>query len=272
METRLNVFFVVFTGIDSMTFDPQRYAMDYHVIGFQECVSEVARYLIAHEGMDIQNPLRMRLLSHLRCFAAQRELSIKSATPSANQTWTPTTPSYPLSQNSYGSPSTLAPPPPPPPLLTARSLQTPPTSTVTSAILPSSSMSSSPATAMYSSSYTSSSNYPYVPNLAPTGSSDIFGEPNIPTSTAGANESLSQLHQQQPNHYVQHQDQNGSTYTDLSSTQRNAVVSIGYSNQYLPNSMSGFGHAPNEHDDPLSAGYNANNKPYRPWGGPEMAY
>lgn len=264
-----------------MTFDPQRYAMDYHVIGFQECVSEVARYLIAHEGMDIQNPLRMRLLSHLRCFVAQRELSMKSPAPSVNQNWTPSTPSYPLPQNGYGTvTSALAPPPPPPPpsLLTPRSIQTPTTSTVTSSILQSS-VSSSPATAMYSSSYTStphSTNYPYVPNLAPTGSSDIFTEPHTPTSLAGAissnesHSSHSQLPQQ--NHYVQHQDQNGSTYTDLSSSQRNAVVSIGYSNQYLPNSMSGFGHTTNEHDDPLSAAYNANNKPYRPWGGPEMAY
>lgn len=269
------------TGIDSMSFDPQRYAMDYHVIGFQECVSEVARYLIAHEGMDIQNPLRMRLLSHLRCFAAQRELSIKSAPTSANQNWTPTTPSYPLTQSGgYGTGGALA-PPPPPPLLTPRSLQTPTTSTVTSSILPSS-VSSSPATAMYSGSYASSpqaSNYPYIPNLAPTGSSDIFAEPQTPTSTAGTiptNESLSshsEMHQsqQQQNHYVQHQDQNGSTYTDLSATQRNTVVSIGYTNQYLPNTMIGFNHTSNEHDDPLSAGYNSN-KPYRPWGGPEMAY
>lgn len=264
-----------------MTFDPQRYAMDYHVIGFQECVSEVARYLIAHEGMDLQNPLRMRLLSHLRCFAAQRELSIKSATPSVAQNWTPPTPSYSLPQSSYSATSSLA-PPPPPPLLTSRSLQTPTTSTITSSSILPSSVSSSPATAMYS-SYTSSphasSNYPYVPNLAPTGSSDIFAEPNTPTSTAGtipSNESLSahsQLHShQQQNHYVQHQDQNGSTYTDLSSAQRNTVVSIGYTNQYLPNSMPGFSHATNEHDDPLSGAYNSNNKPYRPWGGPEMAY
>lgn len=256
-----------FPGLDSMSFDPQRYALDYHVIGFQECVSEVARYLIAHEGMDIQNPLRMRLLSHLRCFAAQRELSMKSAAPAANQNWTPSTPTY---QSGYGATSTLA--PPPPPLLTPRSLQTPTTSTVTSSLLQSS-VSSSPATAMYSSSYASSphaTNYPYVPNLA-TGSSDIFAEPNTPTSTAGAitsNEPLSshpQVHAQQQNHYVQHQDQNGSTYTDLSSTQRNAVVSIGYSNQYA---MGGFVHTANEHEDPLYA----SNKPYRPWGGPEMAY
>lgn len=275
--------FFSLTGIDSMTFDPQRYAMDYHVIGFQECVSEVARYLIAHEGMDIQNPLRMRLLSHLRCFAAQRELSMKSTTPSANQNWTATTPAYPLPQNNYASTTSTLAPPPPPPLLTPRSLQTPTTSTVTSSILPSSSsVSSSPATAMYSSSYAPSPNYPYVPNLAPTGSSDIFAEPHTPTSTAGAvpsNESLSahaqmqthQQQQQQPNQYVQHQDQNGSTYTDLSSSQRNAVVSIGYSNQYNP--MSAFSHTATEHghhDDPLSAAYN--NKPYRPWGGPEMAY
>lgn len=288
-----------------MSFDPQRYAMDYHVIGFQECVSEVARYLIAHEGMDIQNPLRMRLLSHLRCFAAQRELSIKSATAStpvaANQSWTPAAAAsaYPLAQSGYATAAvagTLAPPPPPPhtqsssALLPPRSQQTPTTSTITSSILPSASVVSSgpTATAMYSSSYATSphsSNYPYVPSLAPTTgtSNDLFNqpEPHTPNSSSGTHPSNDTLsadlhhhHHQQHNQYVHHQDQNGTTYTDLSSAQRNTVVSIGYSNQYLPNSMPGFGHhSTSEHDsDPLSAGYNSNNKPYRPWGGPEMAY
>ncbi|UYV81692.1 HEY1 [Cordylochernes scorpioides] len=64
-------------GFDVMTFDPHKYAMDYHAIGFRECASEVARYLVAIEGMDVQDPLRLRLLSHLQCYSAQRELSYK---------------------------------------------------------------------------------------------------------------------------------------------------------------------------------------------------
>lgn len=259
-----------------MAFDPQRYAMDYHVIGFQECVSEVARYLITHEGMDIQNPMRMRLLSHLRCFAAQRELSAKaSVNPTSNQNWSspaaaatvPHASTYPLAQSGYGTSPLVA----SPTILTPRSIPTTLTSSVPSTITSSvpSSSATSTSSAMYSGSYTSSphmSNYPYVPNLIPTASSDIFNESNTSTSTAIAiptNELSLQ------NQYVQHQDQNGSTYTDLS-TQRNALVSIGYSNQYPTNSMSSYGVNPSE-IDPLSGAYNSNNKPYRPWGG-EMAY
>lgn len=60
--------------------------MDYHNIGFRECAAEVARYLVSCEGLDIQDPLRLRLMSHLQCFAAQRELAAKSAN------WYPQTP------------------------------------------------------------------------------------------------------------------------------------------------------------------------------------
>lgn len=65
-------------GLDTFAYDPQRYAMDYHSIGFRECAAEVARYLVSCEGLDIQDPLRLRLMSHLQCFAAQRELAAKS--------------------------------------------------------------------------------------------------------------------------------------------------------------------------------------------------
>lgn len=51
--------------------------MDYHNIGFRECATEVARYLVTIEGMDIQDPLRLRLMSHLQCFLTQRELASK---------------------------------------------------------------------------------------------------------------------------------------------------------------------------------------------------
>ncbi|XP_038207842.1 hairy/enhancer-of-split related with YRPW motif protein, partial [Zerene cesonia] len=44
-------------GLDTLAYDPQRYAMDYHSIGFRECAAEVARYLVSCEGLDIQDPL-----------------------------------------------------------------------------------------------------------------------------------------------------------------------------------------------------------------------
>lgn len=49
-------------------------------MGFRECVAEVIRYLERIEGLDVQNPLRLRLTSHLQCCAAQRELASKQAT------------------------------------------------------------------------------------------------------------------------------------------------------------------------------------------------
>ncbi|XP_045481596.1 hairy/enhancer-of-split related with YRPW motif protein 1 [Harmonia axyridis] len=87
-------------GIDSFAYDPHKYAMDYHGMGFRECVAEVVRYLERIEGLDVQNPLRLRLTSHLQCCAAQRELASKQATTSP---W------------GYGS---TQPYPPPPPLNT----------------------------------------------------------------------------------------------------------------------------------------------------------
>ncbi|XP_023230710.1 hairy/enhancer-of-split related with YRPW motif protein-like [Centruroides sculpturatus] len=86
-------------GFDALTFDPHKFAMDYHNIGFRECASEVARYLVAIEGMDLQDPLRLRLMSHLQCYAAQRELALKSAS----------------AHNPWNSPSTFGTIPPPAP-------------------------------------------------------------------------------------------------------------------------------------------------------------
>lgn len=81
-------------GFDAFSFDPHKFAMDYHSIGFRECASEVARYLVASEGMDLQDPMRLRMMSHLQCYAAQRELALKSSAHAS--VWNPsafTTPS-----------------------------------------------------------------------------------------------------------------------------------------------------------------------------------
>lgn len=87
--------FINILGFDALSFDPHKFAMDYHSIGFRECASEVARYLVAIEGMDLQDPLRVRLMSHLQCYSAQRELSLKS---SVHNPWNPSTFSTPLPQ------------------------------------------------------------------------------------------------------------------------------------------------------------------------------
>ena len=59
------------SGVDALSYDTNKIALDYHSIGFRECSSEVARYLVAVEGLDLQDPLRLRLLSHLQCYVTQ---------------------------------------------------------------------------------------------------------------------------------------------------------------------------------------------------------
>ncbi|XP_018328639.1 hairy/enhancer-of-split related with YRPW motif protein [Agrilus planipennis] len=82
-------------GLDALAYDPHKYAMDYHGMGFRECVAEVIRYLERIEGLDVQNPLRLRLTSHLQCCAAQRELASKQAAAAATSPWTYGTTQYP---------------------------------------------------------------------------------------------------------------------------------------------------------------------------------
>ncbi|KAL8568448.1 hypothetical protein ACOMHN_064331 [Nucella lapillus] len=80
-------------GITSYNCDPHTVAMDYRYVGFRECAAEVARYLVAVEGMDLQDPLRMRMLSHLQCYSAQREAAAKTSTlqsvPAPPPSWPP---------------------------------------------------------------------------------------------------------------------------------------------------------------------------------------
>ncbi|NP_001158467.1 hairy/enhancer-of-split related with YRPW motif 1-like [Saccoglossus kowalevskii] len=59
--------------------DAHAYAMDYRALGFRECAAEVARYLVTVEGLDIQDPLRLRLMSHLQCYSAQQEAQRRQA-------------------------------------------------------------------------------------------------------------------------------------------------------------------------------------------------
>jgi YRPW motif-containing protein len=100
--------------------DTAALAMDYRSVGFRECAAEVARYLVSVEGMDVQDPLRMRLMSHLQCYSAQRDAASKASLQSF-QPWTPnynanpyaTTapPSFAMSPPSTGSSGSGIPPP-----------------------------------------------------------------------------------------------------------------------------------------------------------------
>jgi YRPW motif-containing protein len=59
--------------------DTAALAMDYRTMGFRECAAEVARYTVTMEGMDLHDPLRLRLLGHLQCYCSQRESAAKAA-------------------------------------------------------------------------------------------------------------------------------------------------------------------------------------------------
>ncbi|XP_076326080.1 hairy/enhancer-of-split related with YRPW motif protein-like isoform X2 [Tachypleus tridentatus] len=93
-------------GFDAFSFDPHKYAADYHSLGFRECATEVARYLVAIEGLDLQDPLRLRLMSHLQCYSAQRELVMKPS--GSHNPWNPSA--------SFGSVPPPTPQHPPPPV------------------------------------------------------------------------------------------------------------------------------------------------------------
>ncbi|KAK3602666.1 hypothetical protein CHS0354_024988 [Potamilus streckersoni] len=67
-------------GINGYNYpDPHALALDYRAVGFRECAAEVARYLVTVEGIDLQDPMRLRLLSHLQCYSAQREAAAKAS-------------------------------------------------------------------------------------------------------------------------------------------------------------------------------------------------
>lgn len=268
--------FYLFSG----AYDPQTFAMNYHIVGIRECASEVARYLITHEGMNIEDPLRVRLMSHLQGFVTQREISVKSTqgavSGAVSPSWSPHHASYhslPHHQGTYAS--AVAPP-------------LPPTPTHITSVTPH--HPSMYHQSGYASTQLSNSNgYSYIPNLPTAIPTSTVGSgltdpitSTTTTSTIQSDGSLLTEHSQQhvhqhQQHYSHHEDQNGQTYIDISSNiHRNTAASIGYGNpQYPTASAQGYGNNNgNGVDNSTSAtSYNNNNKPYRPWGtGPEMAY
>lgn len=226
--------------------------MDYHIIGFRECASEVARYLVTIEGMDIQDPLRLRLMSHLQCFVAQRELSAKtSATGVSTSNWS----------NSYQ------------PNYSTQGYQTYPG---TSPITPNQQQHNQQQNA-FNSSYMStsgSSSSTYITPQSPEYSSSGYGSTANSSATSAANTSSASNNASTtspaPNQTAtSEQQQQGESqqpiYTDLSNT-NDRLLNLG-------GSYHNYGHANQLYGSANNNGYNNNNnsKPYRPWH-PEMAY
>jgi hairy and enhancer of split related with YRPW motif len=222
--------------------------MEYHIIGFRECASEVARYLVTIEGMDIQDPLRLRLMSHLQCFVAQRELSAKSsATGVSSSNWSNGyQPNYPAqSYQAYPGASPITP-----------HQQT-----------QQNSFNSSYMSASGSSSYLtpqspeySSSGYGTTANSSASSAANTSATNNTSTTSPGPTHTpASDQQQQQP-------DSQQPIYTDLSN-QNDRLLNLGGSygyQQYGPASNNGYVNNNNNNN-------NNNSKPYRPWH-PEMAY
>ncbi|KAG5681772.1 hypothetical protein PVAND_011180 [Polypedilum vanderplanki] len=252
-------------GIDSMAFDPQRFAMDYHIIGFRECASEVARYLVTIEGMDIQDPLRLRLMSHLQCFVAQRELSAKSSTATMSGTsWNTYQPNYPPTQSYQTYPTT---PVTPTTHHHQNSSQHHNSFNSSSSYMPSSSyLGSSHSILPQSPEYSSSSGYGSTQtsnntssntnvNTSSNSASNNSSTSPAPHTVTSTNDSTQENQQQQP------------IYTDLSNSNDRLQLSLngnyhyGNANQLYANSGNNNGYNNN----------NNNSKPYRPWH-PEMAY
>ncbi|KAL2101919.1 hypothetical protein ACEWY4_003680 [Coilia grayii] len=67
-------------------FNAHSVAMDYRSLGFRECLAEAARYLSIVEGLDVSDPLQVRLVSHLSSYAPQREVP---ASGLGHTTWGP---------------------------------------------------------------------------------------------------------------------------------------------------------------------------------------
>lgn len=207
--------------------------MDYHIIGFRECVAEVARYLVSIEGMDVQDPLRLRLMSHLQCFLTQRELSSKAnASPawshssSYQSAYAPHSSTYYHQNYAPQSASSSAPYIPqvatiPPHDQTAHQV---------------------PPHALHASAYATS---------ATASAHDLY------SSQHDASSGNPQSQQQQQS---QSADQSNPTYTDISNLRGGYGNGAGYS---VSTSSHGYSSTSNSYN-------NNSSKPYRPWGA-EMA-
>ncbi|KAK7788469.1 hypothetical protein R5R35_001775 [Gryllus longicercus] len=230
--------------MDALAYDPHKFAMDYHNIGFRECAAEVARYLVTVEGMDIQDPLRLRLMSHLQCFAAQRELATKQATAAAAAAapW-----------GSYGAPAPGGPPPPPPPAGAPQPFHAP-----------------SPAAAGLHPQATaaagdggSSGLHPPPPAFDVAASSQCSNAtpPSTAVTSSAASSAQSRLAQGQPP---------PSALTPLASPAYPAAQYHMNLNAF-PAAPAGLGHHLQQGGAYGPAGASAQRTPYRPWGA-ELAY
>lgn len=253
--------------------ESQRIAVDSYMMGFRECATEMAlevsRYLVTIEGMDIQDPLKMRLLSHLEYYAQQRAAAVASSHwPSSHAT--PTVPSASAYQPNCTSPSAayhIYPPtapvyPTPAPMASVRSHQQPITQTTVTATIHHETNDASKAQ-----SATISINH---------------SQPQSPQETTQTHEQQQQqMHQQQQQQQQHHtyttesQGYETTTYLELTAANHQRGHHLGYGNTLAASAASAYHHQGYGPSAPTSGNYGAvavnNARPYRPWGA-EMAY
>lgn len=59
--------------------------LDYGIMGFRECATEIAHFLSNLEGVDVKEPLKLRMIGHLENMVAQKELAINAAMAANSQ-------------------------------------------------------------------------------------------------------------------------------------------------------------------------------------------
>ncbi len=104
----LTMFLPLVPGVNGYNIDTAALAMDYRSVGFREAAAEVARYLVAVEGLELQDPMRLRLLSHLQCYSTQREAAAKASFQTSS--WNPMASHSQYNPSAMSSLATHAPP------------------------------------------------------------------------------------------------------------------------------------------------------------------
>lgn len=253
--------FFFLTGMDTPLshHESQRIAMDSYMMGFRECATEMAlevsRYLVTIEGMDIQDPLKLRLMSHLEYYAQQRAAAV------ANSHW-PTSHATSAAGASAYQPNCTSP--------TAYHIYPP-----TAPVYP------TPASIRPHTQTTVTATIHHETNDASKATISInHSQPQSPQEAAQSNEQQQQqMHQQQQQHHTYTTESQGyetTTYLELTAANHQRGHHLGYGNSLASSSAaSAYHHQGYGPSAPTPGNYGPvavnNARPYRPWGA-EMAY
>lgn len=247
--------------------ESQRIAVDSYMMGFRECAAEMAievsRYLVTIEGMDIQDPMKLRLMTHLEYFSQQRAAAVASSHwPTSHATSTPASAggyqpncTSPSSYHIYPPAAPVYPPP-------VRSHQQPITQTTVTATIHHETNDASKA---QSATISINHSQPQSPQENHSATAQQTHE----------QQQQQQMHQQQQHHTytTESQGYETATYLELTAANHQRGTHLGYGNTLAASTASAYHHQGYGPSAPTgNYGSVANNsRPYRPWGA-EMAY